>query len=83
MYYQSNFLHSADTRKKCEYNGTVPDLFIDFMKAYDSVKIVVYNILLEFVIPKKLVTLTKLYLNETYSKVRVMAFQFSFRLCHQ
>jgi hypothetical protein len=35
--------------KKWEYNGTVHQLFIDFKKAYDSVKgEVLYNILLEF-----------------------------------
>jgi hypothetical protein len=46
--------------KKWEYYGTVHQLFIDFMKAYDSVKReVLYNILLEFGIPKKLVRLIK------------------------
>jgi hypothetical protein len=56
--------------KKWEYNGTVHQLFIDFKKAYDSVKReVLYNILVEFGIPKKLVRLIKLCLNETYSKV--------------
>jgi hypothetical protein len=40
--------------KKWWYNGTVHQLFIDFKKAYDSVKReVLYNILLEFGIPKK------------------------------
>jgi hypothetical protein len=40
---------------KWECNGTVGQLFIDFKKAYDSVKReVLYNILLEFGIPKKL-----------------------------
>jgi sorting nexin-29 len=58
--------------KKWEYNGTVHQLFIDFEKAYDSVKReVLYNILLESGIPKKLVRLIKMCLNETYSKVRV------------
>jgi hypothetical protein len=58
--------------KKWEYNGTVHQLFIDFRKAYDSVKReVLYNILLEFGIPKKLVRLIKMCLNETYSKVRI------------
>jgi hypothetical protein len=43
--------------KKWEYNGTVHQLFIDFKKAYDSIKReVLYNILLEFGIPKKLVS---------------------------
>jgi sorting nexin-29 len=50
----------------------VYQLFIDFKKAYDSVnREVLYNILLEFCIPKKLVRLIKMCLNETYSKVRV------------
>jgi hypothetical protein len=41
-------------------------------KAYDSTKReVLYNILLHFGIPKKLVRLIKMRLNETYSKVRV------------
>jgi hypothetical protein len=49
----------------------VHQLFIDFKKAYDSVKReVLYNILLEFDIPKKLVGLIKMCLNETYNKVR-------------
>jgi hypothetical protein len=50
----------------------VHQLFIDFTKAYYSVKReVLYNILLEFGIPKKLVRLTKMCLNETYSKACV------------
>jgi hypothetical protein len=58
--------------KKWEYNGTVHQLFIDFKKVYDSVKSeVLYNILLEFSVPKKLVRLIKLCLNETCSKVRI------------
>jgi hypothetical protein len=45
---------------------------MDFKKVYDSVKReVLYNILLEFGIPKKLFKLIKMCLNETYSKVRV------------
>jgi hypothetical protein len=47
--------------KKWEYNGTVHQLFIDFKKAYDSVKReVLYDILLEFGIPKKLIRLIKM-----------------------
>ncbi|KAJ4427683.1 hypothetical protein ANN_25332 [Periplaneta americana] len=48
--------------KKWEYKGTVHQLFIDFKKAYDSVKReVLYNIHIEFGIPKKLVRLIKMY----------------------
>jgi hypothetical protein len=58
--------------KKWKYNGTVHQLFIDFKKACDSIqREVLYNILLEFGIPKKLVRLIKMCLNETYSKVRI------------
>ena len=47
-------------------------LVIDFEKAYDSVRReVLCNILIEFGIPKKLVRLIKMYLNETYNRVLV------------
>jgi hypothetical protein len=50
----------------------VHQLFIDFKKACDSIKREVpYNSLLEFGIPKNLVRLIKMCLNETYSKVRI------------
>jgi hypothetical protein len=62
----------ADTREKVEYNGTVHQLFIDFKKAYDTVKgEVLYSILLEFGRPKKLVRPIEMCLNETYSKVHI------------
>jgi hypothetical protein len=81
--HQCGFRHNRDTtdqifyirqilERKWECNGTVHQLFIDFKKAYDSVKReFLYNILLEFCIPKKLVSLIKMCLNETYSEVRI------------
>jgi hypothetical protein len=58
--------------KKWEYNEEVHRLFIDFKKAYDSVmREVLYKILLEFGIHRKLVRLIKMSLTETYSRVRV------------
>ena len=58
--------------KKWEYNEAVYQLFIDFKKAYDSVRReVLYNILMGFGTPKKLIKLTKLCLTEIYSRVRV------------
>jgi hypothetical protein len=56
--------------KKREYNGTVHQLFIDFKKTYDSGRReALYNILIEFGIPRKLVGLINMCLNETYSRV--------------
>jgi hypothetical protein len=64
------FLHILDT--KWEYNETVHQLFVDFKKAYDSVRReVFYNILIEFSVPMKVVRLIKMCLNETYSKVGI------------
>jgi len=58
--------------KKKEYNEEVHQLFIDFKKAYDSVRReVLYKILIEFGISKKIVRLIKMSLTETYSRVRV------------
>jgi hypothetical protein len=53
-----------------DYNGTVHQLFIDFKKAYDSVRReVLYNFLNEFGVPRKLVGLIKMCLNETCSRI--------------
>ena len=55
-----------------EYNEPVHQLFIDFNKAYDSVRReVLYKTLIEFDIRRKLVRLIKMSLTETYSTVRV------------
>jgi sorting nexin-29 len=46
--------------KKWEHNEAVYQLFIDFKKAYDSIRReALYNILIEFGIPKKLVRIKK------------------------
>jgi hypothetical protein len=62
--------------EKWEYNGTRHQLFIDSKKAYDSVRReVLYNILIEFGIPSKLVWRIKTCLSETYSTVRIGKYQ--------
>ena len=58
--------------KKWEYNEAELQLYIDFKKAYDSVRReVLYNILIEFGIPMKLERLINMCLTETYSRVWV------------
>jgi len=58
--------------KNWECSDAGHQLFIDFKKSYDSVRReVLYNILIEFEIPMKLVRLMKMYQNKTYCKVRV------------
>ena len=68
-------IHSAFVKylkKKWEYKQAEHRLFIDFKKAYDSVRReVLYNILIEFGIPMKQVRLIKMCLTETYNRVRV------------
>jgi hypothetical protein len=50
----------------------VHQLFIDFKKAYDLFEMeALYNILLESGIPKRLVRLIKMCLNETSIEVRI------------
>jgi hypothetical protein len=58
--------------KKLEYNETVHQLFVDFKKAYDSVRReVLCNILIELGVPMKLVRLIKMCLHEIYSEIRI------------
>jgi hypothetical protein len=55
-----------------EYNETVHQLFIGFVKACDSDRReILYNVLIEFGVPMNLVRLIKICLNETYSKDRI------------
>jgi hypothetical protein len=58
--------------QKWEHSETVHQLFVDFKKASDSVnREVLYNILIEFGVPVKLLRPIKTCLNETYSKVHI------------
>jgi hypothetical protein len=50
----------------------VHQLFVDFKKAYDSVRRkALYNVRIEFGIPMQIDSLIKMCLNETYSKIRI------------
>jgi hypothetical protein len=58
--------------KNRKYNETLQYLFTDIKKVYDSVrKEVLHNILIQFVIPIKLVTLIKMCLNDMCSNVYI------------
>jgi sorting nexin-29 len=60
----------ATGEKKWEHSERVYQLFVDFKKAYDSVRReVLYNILIEFGVPMKPIRLIKICSNETYNKV--------------
>jgi hypothetical protein len=57
--------------KKWEYNEAVHQLFIDFKKAYGSVRMAVLcNVVIEFGVHMKLVRLMKMCRTETYSRDR-------------
>jgi len=59
-------------KKNWDYNVAVCQLFIDLKKAHVSVqREVLYNIIIEFCIPMKLIRLIKMCLNQTYSRVWV------------
>jgi hypothetical protein len=63
---------SAKYWKKCKNNEIVHQLFVDFKKVYDSVRReVLYNTLIEFGVPTKVVRLIKMCLSETYSGVHI------------
>jgi len=70
--------------KKLECNETVRKSFIDFEKAFESVrKEMFYNILTEFGTTVKLVWLTEIRLNEPYIEVRtgeISLMRFLFRM---
>ncbi|KAJ4444528.1 hypothetical protein ANN_06322 [Periplaneta americana] len=73
--YQCRIADAFAVKNSSPYKDTVHQLFIDFKKAYDSVKReVLYDILIEFGIPKELVRLIKMCSSETYSRVRIGQF---------
>jgi len=64
--------YSACAKYLRKNENTIKKLFIDFKKAYDSVRReVLCKIVIEYGIPRKLVRLIKKSLTETYSRVRV------------
>ena len=72
QHYDHIFCIRQILEKKWEYNEAVHQLFIDFKKTYDSDRReVLYNILIEFAIPMKMVRLIKLCLTEMYSRIQV------------
>jgi hypothetical protein len=74
--YLNHLVYSVSVKyfRKWEHNEAVHETFIDFKKAYESVRREdLYNILIGFGIPKKLVRLIKMCLTETYSSIRVAA----------
>jgi hypothetical protein len=58
-------------RRKWEYNETGHQVFIYFKKAYSVRGEALYNILIEFLLPIKLIRLTEMCLNEIYNKVHI------------
>jgi hypothetical protein len=77
--YHRNMLttnHMFSIRQILEKNWEIFEavhlLFIDVKRAFDTVRReVLYNILIEFDIPRKLVSLIRMCLSETYSRIRV------------
>jgi hypothetical protein len=70
--YWSYILLSSNTREKWQNSEAVNQLFTDIKKAYDSIRReILYNILIEFDVPMKMVRLTKMRLKKPYSRVRV------------
>jgi hypothetical protein len=78
--HQHGFKHNRSTsgqifavirlEKKWDYNETAHQLFTEFKKSYDSVRRkLLYSILIEFGILKKLERFIKIFLNETCSNV--------------
>jgi hypothetical protein len=68
----STFFSLVRYWKKCGSTRRQYISFVDFKKAYDSVRrAVLYNILIDFGIPMKLIKLIEMCLNETYHKLLI------------
>lgn len=66
------FLLKQLMQKKWEYAQSVHSLFVDFTKAYDSVdRRILYSILINFSIPKKLVAMITIATKDSRMRVRV------------
>ena len=58
--------------KAWEYNISIHQLFVDFKQAYDSIRRnIIFNIMEEFGIPRKLIRLTKATLTATKCKIMI------------
>ena len=65
-----SFFHGSQNKQRLSEAVNQP--FVDFNKTYDTVRReILYNILIEFVIPMELVRLIKICLTEIYSRRRV------------
>src|ERR1700755_2387713 len=59
-------------KKAWEYNISIQKLFVDFKQAYDSIRRnIIFNIMEEFGIPRKLIRLTKGTLTATKCKILI------------
>jgi hypothetical protein len=65
------FIIGQIIEKKYEYRQNFRQIFVDFRKSYDSIRESLYNIMEEFVIPYKLISLTKICMEGTKYQVRV------------
>jgi hypothetical protein len=71
------FAFVKSLRKKWELNEAVHQLFMDFKETYDTVRSeVLYNILVVFGIPMKLIRLVNVYLSEISSRVKRLSDMF-------
>jgi hypothetical protein len=67
-----NFCLGMILEKACEYNGDIHQLYIDYKQAHDSInRAQLVETMKEFGIPKKLVRLVKMTLENTCNRVKI------------